>query len=58
MMDRQGGKFVFECDGCTEVLETNTGNFATAKELLDAECWRARRVKDEYEHYCPKCKKR
>jgi hypothetical protein len=55
MMDRQNGKFVIECNTCDEVLETNTGDFTTARERLEAERWRARKVKDEWEHYCPRC---
>jgi hypothetical protein len=58
MMDKQTSKFVFECDGCTEVLETNTSSFASAKELLDAEGWHARKVNDEWEHFCSRCSKR
>lgn len=56
MLVRQNGKFVVECNTCDEVLETNTGDFATAKELLDTERWSAHKVKDEWEHYCPRCK--
>jgi hypothetical protein len=55
MMDRQKGKFVAECNVCGDVLETNTGDFATARECLDAERWKARKIKDDWEHYCPGC---
>jgi hypothetical protein len=57
-MDRQAGKFEFECDGCSNVLATGTGDFTAAKELHDAEGWRVRQIAGEWEHFCPRCSKR
>jgi len=57
MLDRQKGNVVFECDGCDEVLETETSNFDAAVNMLNQEDWRSRKVGDTWEHYCLKCKK-
>ncbi len=56
MMDRQKGKFFFECDGCRDVLDTETGDFLRANEDRKSAGWSAKRKDDgEYEHYCPRC---
>lgn len=55
MMDRQKGKIVFECDSCGETLYTETGDFYTAKEILDGEEWKTRKYESEWNHFCPKC---
>jgi hypothetical protein len=54
-IDRQKGNIVFECNGCHEVLETDTANWDTAMNLLHREHWRARKKGDEWHHYCDKC---
>lgn len=58
MMERQKGKFVVECDGagCSEVLETDTGDFGTAREQMQEEAWKFRKVGSDWKHYCSKCK--
>lgn len=56
MLDRQKGRFVFECDRCDEVLETDTSDFQLARDTMKAEGWRSRKnKKDEWDHFCPKC---
>jgi hypothetical protein len=58
MMDRQKGKWLFECNGCGEILDTDTGNFKLAQDARRDEGWSARqkpRSDDEWEHFCPKC---
>lgn len=58
MLDRIHGLIVFECDGpsCHEVLETETRDFAEAKELLDEEGWKTRCQNDNiWLHVCPTC---
>ena len=61
MMDRQKGKFVFECDGpgCSEVLETGESNFQLARDALANEDWRTQKSQraDEWNHFCPNCQK-
>ena len=70
MLDRQKGNIVFECDGCDDVLDTGTSNFDAAVNLLNREEWRSKKTvrldapgsrpddkKDEWEHYCSRCKK-
>lgn len=56
MIDIQRGKFLYECDGCEEVLETRESDFAMAREKFKEEEWAARLVKGKWEHYCKRCK--
>lgn len=55
MMDRQSGKILFECDSCDEVLNTETGDFDDARDQLNREGWRARKICDVWLHGCPDC---
>lgn len=55
MLDRQKGNIVFECDGCGEVLETETANFDAARNMMKREGWRAECVKNIWSHYCSGC---
>lgn len=55
MLDRQHGQIVFECEGCSETLETGEREFAEAKGVLDDEGWKARKVGADWCHYCPEC---
>lgn len=56
-IDRERGKIYFECDAakgrCTEVCETGTGDFMDALDIAKGEGWRAKKVGDVWEHYCP-----
>jgi len=56
MIDRHHGKIVFECDRCHEVEEPGTSDFAEALESIKHEGWEARKVGEQWRHYCPKCK--
>lgn len=60
MLDRQHGKILFECDGCGEVLQTDTGDFTAALALMKSDGWSNRRLGRgevaDWNHYCPKCK--
>lgn len=55
MMDRQKGDLVFECDGCGEVLETDTSNFEAAQSVLKRNGWKPEKNNDIWEHYCNGC---
>ena len=55
MMDRQRGQFIFECDVCGDVLETDTSNFNEARATLDRENWKARKIGADWCHSCEKC---
>jgi hypothetical protein len=58
MLDRQKGKIIFECDGCLETLETDTGYFEEALTILRREGWWATPVEGgDWEHKCPECNK-
>lgn len=55
VLDRQHGDVVFECDGCGEVLETDTADFGSALNMLKREGWRARKFDNVWQHYCGAC---
>ena len=42
MLDRQFGQFVVECDACGDTLETETKDFAEAREIMQREGWKVR----------------
>lgn len=55
-IEKQKGKFWFECDGCADILETDERDFQTALDVLKSEGWRAIKGKDgEFEHKCSRC---
>lgn len=55
MLDRQHNQIIFECDACSETLETGERDFDEAKEILDREDWKARKFGSDWYHSCPKC---
>lgn len=57
MLDRQKGDYIFQCDGCYAVLETNTSNFTAAINLLRREGWKShlRDGDEDWKHYCKTC---
>jgi len=55
MLDRQKGNIIFECDGCADVLETETGDFDSAMNLFRREGWKARKIGEDWMHLCRKC---
>jgi hypothetical protein len=56
MMDKQKGKYVFECDTCGAVFETGTSDFDLAQLKRQEEGWKAYRIGDEWEHHCVDCR--
>jgi hypothetical protein len=50
-----GGPIVFHCDGrrCAEVCETHCNEFSGALAKAKSRGWRAVKVGDEWEHFCP-----
>ena len=42
------------CDGC-DYSHSEIGHFSEIWQDLKDEGWRCRRVKNEWEHYCPDC---
>ena len=56
MIDRQGGQLVFECDSCTEVLETGTDEWIEAYEQFRFAGWKSEKIVSQWVHRCPKCK--
>lgn len=55
MIDRQKGQLVVECDSCGKVLETETPDFAEAREMMKREEWKVRKIGSEWLHGCPEC---
>jgi hypothetical protein len=59
------GDIIFQCDACHDTLETNTSNFASARNVLTRNGWRPykKRVRrgnqvviaEEWSHSCPDC---
>lgn len=58
MLDRQHGDVVFECDGCTATLETNTSNFDAARNALTRADWKTRKIGEDWCHFCPNCERK
>lgn len=52
MIDRQRGKIIFECDTCSEVLDTDESDFDQANAARREAGWTVRVVNGEWEHYC------
>jgi len=55
MMDKQKGDYVFECDVCGKVLETDQADFDVARNMMRRERWNARKIAGEWLHACEKC---
>jgi len=56
MIDRQGGKILFECDSCDDVFEGGEDEeFASAWARAKGEGWKAMKIADEWLHGCPRC---
>jgi hypothetical protein len=56
VLDRQRGRIVFECDGCTDTLETGEADFEAARTELRSAGWIARSEAGVWCHYCEDCK--
>lgn len=57
MMEKQKGKYVFECDGCNEVNETDEKDFDDARDKIKKDGWRIIFDDGTFVHYCPSCVK-
>lgn len=55
MLTRIHGKISFECDDCSDILETETRDFNDAMEKLREEEWRSQKRGQDWSHYCPMC---
>jgi hypothetical protein len=59
MMTRIHGKINFECDGCGDVLYSDTTDFDEALAMLRREEWESQKEQtmmgDEWRHYCDAC---
>jgi hypothetical protein len=57
MVTYEYGDIVFECDGCSELLETGTGNWEAGQSCLHQQGWKAVSVGEGWEHICPGCRR-
>lgn len=55
MLDRQRGEFIFECDVCGDVLNTDAHKFDDAREALSNAGWKARKIGSDWIHSCAGC---
>lgn len=55
-IDRYHGEIIFECDRCHDTTETSERDFSEAMATMKAEGWVARKVGQEWRHYCQQCK--
>ncbi len=58
MIDRQHGDIIFECDSCGDTLESDTGNFESAINIIRREGWKASKVGSDWIHTCHKCQRK
>lgn len=54
-LSRDRGLIVFECDECGDTEETETRDFAEAREHIRAEGWTTQRSGDDWLHVCRGC---
>ena len=57
MMQKQKGKYVFECDGCNDTNDTDKNDFYEAREKLKDDEWKVVFDDGTWYHYCPSCAK-
>ena len=55
MLDRQLGEYIFECDVCGDVLNTDDRDFNAARDALTNSGWKARKIGSDWCHSCPAC---
>lgn len=55
MIDRQHGKLIIECDGCSEIHEGDSFDFNEVWTVAKQEGWRAKKIGDVWTHRCPTC---
>lgn len=56
MLTRIHGKIQFECDDCSDVLDTEESDFSDALRAMRNEGWHSEKEADDWSHYCPRCK--
>ncbi|MDF3809292.1 MULTISPECIES: hypothetical protein [Rhodopseudomonas] len=54
--ERNGGAWSFQCDSCTEHLDTNERGFEAALSEAKSEGWQPYLALGHWNHACPNCK--
>lgn len=52
---RVKGDFTIECDACLDTLETGTGDFQSAQNILHRNRWHAYKEGEDWKHRCAAC---
>jgi hypothetical protein len=56
MIDRQGGRLIFECDSCAATFEGAKGDdFNEAWGAAKSEGWKAQKIGQTWIHACSDC---
>jgi hypothetical protein len=57
MITREKGSrnVVFNCDGCSEIEDTETDDFTDAVSIVKRAGWTIIKDDDEWMHWCPVC---
>lgn len=55
MMDKQKGDWIFSCDVCGQVLETEQADFGVAINMMKRQRWNARKIGQDWIHGCDSC---
>jgi hypothetical protein len=55
MIQRIHGKVTFECDRCGEIHDTDEREFKDALRSIREAGWTARKMGDDWLHYCEAC---
>ena len=53
--DGYNGPITFCCDECGELEETRCAEFSGAMAKVKAHGWKARKVDDDWQHFCKDC---
>ena len=53
--ERIGKEFVWHCDKCPEIFESEESNFVEGWSAAKRNGWVTFKLKDEWLHYCPAC---
>jgi hypothetical protein len=56
MIDRQHNQIVIECDACENTFDGDSLDWEVVWPAAKREGWKARKIADEWMHFCSECK--